>query len=435
MEIYKTGENCFVRCNSMRKMNRRDFLKLTSTVALSVSAVGLLSSCSGGGEHPESSKPSENAGSGSSSSSSSSASGSSSSSSASSSESTSSSAAQPEPLKIIWKIKDNGDGTAILVGYDEAGERPAGEITLPTEWSGRKIVGLDNGLGGKITKLIVPGTYKDVNYYGSDVLQELILQEGVEIVSGFRASKNLWNVRLPSTLKEVGDRAFTYCEKLTAITFPVGLKRIGQYAFCGTGLTKVTLHDTIADYGEQAFAECRDLTEVMVHSINPGWRMFMGCTSLTKVRLSPYMTYLANDMFNGCTALQEISLPKNLTKIGSGAFCGCTVLRQITIPVTVTTIEGYAFEKTAITKVTIPNGVKELGWNVFGDCFNLKAVYIPVSMERICNYAFAGCRSLTDVYYQGGQQQWVLIRIDDYNTMLQAAQLHYYSSPASMGVI
>ena len=424
----------------MRKMNRRDFLKLTGTVALSASAAGILSSCGGGG-HPASSKPSGNAGSSSSSSSSSgssnasSSSSSSSSSSASSSESTSSSTAQPEPLKIIWKIKDNGDGTAILIGYDDAGERPVGEIALPTEWSGRKIVGLDNGLGGKITKLIVPGAYKDVNYYGSDVLQELILQEGVETVSGFGGSKNLWNVKLPSTLKEIGGKAFMYCEKLTAITFPIGLKRIGQYAFCGTGLTKVTLHDTITDYGEQAFAECRDLVEVMVHSATPGWRMFMGCTSLTKVKLTPYMTYLENDMFNGCTALQEISLPKNLTKIGTGAFCGCTALRQITIPATVTVIEGYAFEKTAITKVVIPNGVKELGWNTFGDCFNLKAVYIPVSIERICNYTFAGCRSLTDVYYQGGQQQWVLIRIDDDNTMLQAAQLHYYSSPASMSLI
>ena len=76
-----------------------------------------------------------------------------------------------EPTKIIWKISDKGDGTATLVGYDDMGAQPMGEIILPTEWSGRTITGLADNLGGKITKLIVPGTYKDVRSAGSNNLQ------------------------------------------------------------------------------------------------------------------------------------------------------------------------------------------------------------------------------------------------------------------------
>lgn len=161
----------------MKKMERRKFLKLAGTAALAASLNSVLAGCGGGAGTPAPSDhqptPSEPG----------------SSSSASSNPASSSSEASSGNLstKIIWKISDNRDGTAVLTGYDAAGSQPTGELTLPTEWSGRTIVGLNGGLGGKITKLIIPGTYKNVdyadgNYYGSNVLKELVLKNGVRAV-------------------------------------------------------------------------------------------------------------------------------------------------------------------------------------------------------------------------------------------------------------
>lgn len=305
-----------------------------------------------------------------------------------------------------------------------------GEITLPTEWSGRKITALDDGLGGKITKLTVPGTIRDVNYRGSDNLRELILQEGVEKVTGFKGSKNLWNIQLPSTLKEIGDAAFSGCVNITSVSLPIGLQKIGQYAFYDTGLLNVTLHDSITEYGREAFAECKNLSRVMMHSLNAGWLMFSNCVSLTTAKLSPNLTNLESGMFEGCTALKQISIPQKVTRVGGYVFKGCKSLTQITLPATVTTIEGEALRGTAISKFAIPYGVKELGWDTFTDCVNLRSIWIPSTMQSIGPYSFAGCKAFNDVYYQGNKQQWVLLSVDNSNTLLHAADIHYNISQA-----
>jgi hypothetical protein len=340
-----------------------------------------------------------------------------------------------EPTKIIWKISDKGDGTATLVGYDDMGAQPMGEIILPTEWSGRTITGLADNLGGKITKLIVPGTYKDVRSAGSNNLQELILQEGVESVSRFDGSKNLWNVQLPSTLKEIGYEAFWDCQSITTIKFPAGLQSIGYYAFKNTGLLSVTLGKNIKEYGEQAFAECKNLSRVEMYGLNPGWLMFQNCVSLTNVTLSPELTNLESGMFEGCAALKEIKIPKKVTRVGGYVFKGCTSLAKITLPATVTTIEGEAFRGTPISKFAIPYGVKELGWDTFTDCVNLRSVWVPSTLQSIGPYSFSGCKMFSDVYYQAGKQQWVLMSVNDSNTLFLAADIHYNVSQAQYEMV
>lgn len=108
-------------------------------------------------------------------------------------------------MKIIWTISDNGDGTATLTGYDKTGADPVGEVTLPTKISYRTITKFSGNLGGKITKLIIPGTIKVVESGGSDNLQELVLQNGVEEIGyeAFWYSKKLTKVEMPKTLKKL----------------------------------------------------------------------------------------------------------------------------------------------------------------------------------------------------------------------------------------
>jgi hypothetical protein len=52
-------------------------------------------------------------------------------------------------------------------------------------------------------------------------------------------------------------------------------------------------------------------------------------------------------------------------------------------------------------------------------------VTIPDSVECIGYYAFDCCDSLTDVYYQGTQEQWDEIYIEEGNWPLLSATIHY----------
>lgn len=78
---------------------------------------------------------------------------------------------------------------------------------------------------------------------------------------------SLSSVVLPDTITEIGASAFSGEDKLTAVAFPNGIKKIKEYAFYGTGLTDVTLPVSANEIGREAFNNCSDLEKVTI--LNP----------------------------------------------------------------------------------------------------------------------------------------------------------------------
>jgi hypothetical protein len=406
-----------------QKIDRRRFIKLAGTTAFAVSISSVLGGCDAAPSEPSS--PS------------SSASSEAPSSSSSSSNSESSSSSDTQPQKIIWTTRNTNDGNAILTGYDSSGAQPMGVITLPEKWSGRKIVELDGNLGGKITKMIVPGCYKKVHYGGSKYLEELILNEGVETIYQFDGSINLRNVQLPSTLKEIGSSAFLGCTSLTSIRLPESLETLGWHAFTETGLTEITVPASVVNYdfnrSSAPFYNCEKLVSATVKGSVLSDSMFEACPRLKNVSLNDTILEIPRLLFKGCSSLASITLPKKLKSIGSDAFRECKKLTSISIPETVTEIGDAAFMQSALQKIVLPNNLQIISWAAFRECSALKAVYIPVSVSKIENNAFDKCPQLSEVYYPANEAQWSYIDIGEYgNNLLKAANMHYYASPNSL---
>jgi BspA type Leucine rich repeat region (6 copies) len=113
-------------------------------------------------------------------------------------------------------------------------------------------------------------------------------------------------------VNNIEDGAFSFCQRLTTITIPQGITRIGNFAF----------------------ENCGSLTAITVDALNPSYSSVDGVL-LTK---------------NG-TALIECpkgkagcyTIPAGVTSIGGDAFFGCSNLTSITIPGSVTNIEARAF--------------------------------------------------------------------------------------------
>ncbi len=149
------------------------------------------------------------------------------------------------------------------------------------------------------------------------------------------------------------------CRRVTSITSPVGVTRIGDSAFsvC-TSLTSITIPDGVTSIGDYAFYEC--------------------------------------------TSLTSITIPDSVTSIGDEAFYRCTSLTSITIPDSVTSIGDFAFENcTSLTSITIGNGVTSIGGSAFYGCTSLTSITIPDSVTSIGKDAFAKCTKLTDIIFQG----------------------------------
>ena len=62
---------------------------------------------------------------------------------------------------------------------------------------------------------------------------------------------------------------------------------------------------------------------------------------------------------------------------------------------------------------------------MFGGCKSLPSIYIPKSIKSIETEAFSCCDSLTDVYYEGSEEDWEKIVVESGNDCLTGATIHF----------
>ncbi len=93
-------------------------------------------------------------------------------------------------------------------------------------------------------------------------IQSITIPETVTEIgcSVFMECKNLKSITLPTNMKisEIGDMTFMFCENLTAINIPYTVENIGENAFLGTKINKITLPPNIKSVDNGAFATNTD---------------------------------------------------------------------------------------------------------------------------------------------------------------------------------
>lgn len=247
----------------------------------------------------------------------------------------------------------------------------------------------------------------------SDVGQELALavaqsleEENGEAIAGGKCGENLtwslsndWTLTIRGTGKMYNYNSqklnyqppwYRYSNYIRAVILKPGITYIGSDAFANSSIISVEIPDTVTSIGDP-------------DSIRSG-------------------------VFSGCIYLKSVSIPDSVTSIGSDAFSYCTSLTSITIPDSVTTIGHAAFYKcTSLTSATLLGAVTSIDGSTFNFCSSLASVTLPDSITSIKGYAFSSCTSLQDVYYQGSQEQWESILVDEGNDALKNATIHYNS--------
>ena len=145
-----------------------------------------------------------------------------------------------------------------------------------------KAIKLNNGLnyigeyvfhGTNLTTLTIPGSVKfiEANLFGySTTLKELVLEEGIERIKrkGCFGLAGLERVRIPSSVRSLGEEAFSCCYSLKEIVLPEGVREIGDkcFRFCNA-LREVNLSNNIETVGNQAFKECNSIERIIFHSL------------------------------------------------------------------------------------------------------------------------------------------------------------------------
>lgn len=164
----------------------------------------------------------------------------------------------------------------------------------------------------------------------------------------------------------IGDYVYYERSLNENLVIPEGIREIGRYAFCYTGIESVSLPESIEYVGDSAFFS-DDLTEIVIHAgVTYEENVFAFNSSLKKVTIEEGVTVLPAYMFSNCTSLESIVLPSTLEKIGE-----------------------YAFNYSGLKNVRIPDGVTEIGFGAFAYCKDLKTVFVPASVTHVDGYLFA----------------------------------------------
>ncbi len=249
---------------------------------------------------------------------------------------------------------------------------------------------------------------------------------------GVFGSENLETVRLPATIKSIGNGTFSganslkyvYIGNLEANDFTTVEKFLyGAFAHSGITSAKIAGTSTFITKVRNSATTTTSLKGT-----------FSGCANLTKVEIvSPEnLTSIPDDMFGGCASLSEFNFTSliNLTSIGKfaflgcgfesidlskcvggssflgaeGAFQNCTQLSSVKLPATVGTMGNKVFMNTGFVNIDLKDfaGVTKFGTYAFADCIALETVHFPAKVPTLNTYMFNGCTELDTVTFEEG---------------------------------
>ena len=156
---------------------------------------------------------------------------------------------------------------------------------------------------------------------------------------------------------------------------------------------------------------------------------FENCYALKEVNIPDSVNTLGLACFCSCRSLETVTLPQGLTKMDFSVFEACSSLTEITIPGSLAQIDNFCFMNcTSLRTVRLSSGVQELKKEAFCDCSALTELYLPATVTVIGQGAIYKT-GLTDLYYEGSEEDFARIRIEDYNDDLLTAAIHYNAKP------
>lgn len=154
-------------------------------------------------------------------------------------------------------------------------------------------------------------------------------------------------ITIPEPVTTIYHGAFRGCQTIRELKLPKTLKYIGNYAFAFlTNLEHIELPENVVSFGMGAFRNCISLKSVEIPEktlMRIGNDCFYGCKNLESVTIGSKVVEINGWAFRACEHLVSVTMGDNVTRIGESAFYDCVLLNRIDIPEKVENIGDAAF--------------------------------------------------------------------------------------------
>lgn len=225
----------------------------------------------------------------------------------------------------------------------------------------------------------------------------------------FSNNHTVQRVRLPATLKEIGNSAFRNNTALEYVDIPDGVTRIGDSAFAlCDALESITIPASVQEIGRSTFFDCTSLKSITVSPDNQAFCSIDGVvyskdmSTLVIVPAGRRGDYTVPEGVRtireyafGRSELGEVILPKSLRAVETHAFWFCSC-KALVFKEGIESLSDEAVLHCNIKLVELPDTLKQIGTYALGSS-GIETLMLSKKLEIIGPYAFAGNISLSGV--------------------------------------
>lgn len=334
-------------------------------------------------------------------------------------------------LKSLDGVLLTADGTKLIYfprGREQSYTTPESVTTIGSNaFSGSKITEI---VIGKYVRVIEPYAFSGVSDSSGKALSGTLAgyykgSSCTSLQSIVFESNDTWTL-------EIGEGAFygSSIGKLTEVTLPKNLIKLGKYAFAGRTALKtvnIEIDKNVLGYKTlelESGAFSLDGASPSVVNLNIGDNVpeidnlsgIFGSAALKNINTGNNPNYKFADqvLYNGDNTKilyyldsrsGAFTIPETVTEIGDATFRQKSGLTEITIHAGVTYVGDYAFQSCSnLEKVLVRDGENEInfGDSVFENCSLLTDVQLSTRARVLGKDFFKGCKALTEIVFPEG---------------------------------
>lgn len=242
-------------------------------------------------------------------------------------------------------------------------------------------------------KVVISGTGATKNFtysarlfkdYSSQI-KTVVVNEGVTKLGNyifyFWSECTVFDIA--STVKEFGNYSFYYTGIYSFA--PEAGAILGSTMLSKSSLVKLTIKAGTSEIPSELCRACKKLTDITLPETitKIGKSSFASCMALETFKLPPSVVSLDTGSFGDLEALKTIGLMQNVKGMLYQTFQGCIKLEDGYIPYGITQINGAYNRCHAIRTITVPKSVTRVLDYAFGPMNNLESIYFLTSSTYI----------------------------------------------------